>query len=258
MLSRSSNGQTCEFSVDWFPHVAQLSLIRIFLPAELAVRGNAWEPAAQLSSLTVDVSNDSVSWERVADGTAAAPFATGWTEFNVDSQEKNRYVRVRISKAGNDCIIPEVEFIGVTQPLSGPEDCNVTIKVSSQSGIATANQADAYSYSEAVTPTVTNVSPQYGSASGGTPMTISGQNLPESTKDAIVEIDGVPCVVMSASRSTLICVTGERPGIPEKNSITVASLSYGQAMLGDSTFAYKDLWSSRVTWAGADTLFKLS
>lgn len=248
---RSAYGRTCEFTVDWFPHSAQMSLMRILIPAELAGRGSTWEPEAQLSDLVVHVSNDTSYWEQVADGSSAAPFATGWTELNIDSPKKSRYVRVQITKSGYNCIISEVEFIGVTQPLAAPASCNVTITVFSRSGNVTVQQADAYSYDMSSTPVVTSVNPPYGTAAGGTFVEVLGRNLPASLKDAMVEIDGVPCAVMSTSPTNLTCVTGERPGIPDVTSFSVSSLSFGTAVLGSSTFAYKDLWSSRITWAGA-------
>lgn len=250
MTFRSNSGVTCEFQVDWFPFTAQLSLMRILIPATLAIRSTSWEPNTQLADLTVEVSNDTLSWEQVATGSSAAPFATGWTELNIASPNKNRYLRVRIRKSDNSCIIPEVEFIGVTQPLTGPAFCDIAITASSWSGNVTIRQAGSYSYSEAVTPVVTSVSPQFGSASGGTVITVSGENLPESPKDAVVEVDGILCVTLSASSTELTCVTGERLSIPESTSFTVSSLSHGAAMTGANSYAYKDRWSSRVTWAG--------
>lgn len=227
-----------------------MSLIRILIPAELASRGSTWEPEAQLSGLVVLVSNDTIYWEQVADGSSATPFATGWTELNIDSPMKNRYVRMEIRKAGYNCIIPEVEFIGVTQPLAAPESCDITITVFSRSGNVTLHRADAYSYDSSITPVVTSVYPPYGTAAGGTSVAVLGWNLPASVKDAVVEIDGVPCAVISASPTGLTCVTGERPGIPDTTSFSVSSLSVGTAVLASGTFAYKDLWSSRITWAG--------
>lgn len=209
-----------------------------------------WEPESQISGLVVDVSNDALDWDRVVHGESAAPYATGWTELNIDSTEKHRYVRVQITNRGNSCIVPELQFIGVTRPTMEPDDCAISITVFSQSGIASINRTSMYSYDSTVTPEVSSVSPSYGTAAGGTSVMILGKNLPESTKDALVKIDGVPCTVNTTSSTALTCVTGARLSIPDTTSFSVSSLSYGMAELGSNTFAYKDLWSSRITWAG--------
>lgn len=246
---RSSNG-TCEFSIDWHPYAAELSVMRIFMPAELADRSSAWEPHEQLSGLVVEVSDDRNTWQEMVKGKSAAPFTTGWTELNIDSHHRSRYLRVRIEKSGNSCAIPEIEFIGATKPMTGPDACDIGVTVFSRSGSVSVLETGAYSYDKAVTPVVTSISPSYGTAAGGTSVTITGQNLPLSVEDAYVDVDGVQCSIMEASSTAIVCLTGERQSIPDEISFSVSSVAYGLAVLGDNTFAYKDLWSSRVTWAG--------
>lgn len=239
--------------MDWHPYEAELTLVRILIPAELAGRSSSYEPQQQLTGMTIDVSPNATdgSWQRVGNGTSAAPFATGWTEVNLEPTQMYRFVRIRMDTSSR-CAIAEAGFEGRMRPSGSLEQCNVTASVVGRQGSpsVTATLARAYTFAVSHTPTVTAVTPAYGSAAGGTPVTIQGTNLPESMEDALVEIDGITCEVTSASAEALECITGERPVVPEVQSFRVASSSSGNATIMGEGFKYKDLWSSRVTWAG--------
>eukprot|EP00892_Ulva_mutabilis_P008258 jgi/Ulvmu1/5804/UM025_0059.1 len=251
---RSSTGGFCEFIVDWYPFETELTLLRILIPAELAKQSTDYEPQSQLQSMTIDVSPNATdgSWQTVGDGSSAAPFATGWTDVNLNATSMQRYVRVRLSKSRARCAVAEAVFEGRMTPLSGVENCNINATVATRSGNTVASLAHAYSFALNHTPIAAAVTPAYGTAAGGTTVTISGAQLPASTADAVVEIDGVECTVTSATTQVIECVTGARPVIPSARSFRVRSRSKGDALLTVPGFMYKDLWSSRVTWAGVD------
>lgn len=238
--------------MDWHPLEAELTLMRVLIPADLVVQSNDYQPTKQLERLTVEVSPNATydSWQPVGNGTSAAPFATGWTEVNLAATPAHRFVRVRLPTSRKKCALAEVEFHGRSQPIGGTDNCTVIASVMSRSGSVAANMSAVYSYSSNHTPVVSHVSPTYGSAAGGTTITISGSNLPASAADAVIMIDGVNCEVTSANSSSVECVTGARVLIPVRKSFRVTSRSMGYGLAPGGGFMYKDRWSSRVTWAG--------
>lgn len=214
-----------------------------------------YEPNAQLQGLIIEVSPNATdgSWQRIGNGTSAAPFATGWTEINLSAAlltTLQRFVRVQLPTSMGSCALAQAEFHGRYEPAGGMDNCTVSVSVTSRTGIAAAHLHSAYAYSADNTPVVASVSPAYGTAAGGTTVTISGMNLPTSVDDAIVMVDGVECVVSSAAGDSVVCVTGERGTIPRQSSFVVASHTHGYGIVSRNAFMYKDRWSSRVTWAG--------
>ena len=104
----------------------------------------------------------------------------------------------------------------------------------------------------AMSPKLTNVSPNRGGSAGGTRVTLTGVNFSSNADDLTVVIKGVPCPIKSASETEIICETdayrGEKiPVIPE---IFVKGAGYAFAPGDDEsvTFWYIDRWSSKFTW----------
>jgi hypothetical protein len=61
-----------------------------------------------------------------------------------------------------------------------------------------------------VTPSIGSVSPSAGPVSGGTPVTIHGENFGAAQGDGSVAIGGVACVPTAWSNSSITCITGFR------------------------------------------------
>jgi hypothetical protein len=120
----------------------------------------------------------------------------------------------------------------------------------SMEATATAISAGAYTYAAATTPVISNVDPSFGTAAGGTTITIRGSSLPADVADAAVVVDGVNCDITAASASEVVCTSGVRQAVPSAASFSVHSRTHGSAVLAGHTFRYMDRWSSRVTWAG--------
>jgi hypothetical protein len=163
-----------------------------------------------------------------------------------------RYIRIIPNLPNSSkCKYTEVEFIGQLVPTSGPSSCDLEVLVNTASGYAKGVKADAYSYSTSVTPFVSAISPPFGSAAGGTVITIDGTNLPEDMDDVIVTVDGVECAVSSTSATQIVCETGPKPDYTGIFGMTVASKKWGAARFETDPFIYMDKWSDRITWAGA-------
>jgi hypothetical protein len=123
------------------------------------------------------VSADKSTWQEVADGTDAHPYATGWSEINVNSTSSWRYARIQSGRTS--CMFAEMQFVGVLVPTSGPENCDVNVTAITEDGtmVRTAKLSAAYNYSAAHTPQVRSVEPNFGTAAGGTQLKVTGVQL---------------------------------------------------------------------------------
>lgn len=135
-------------------------------------------------------------------------------------------------------------------PTSGPSDCDVDVYVATSTGYVTATKESAYSYSTSLTPFIDSISPTFGTAAGGTTITLGGSNLPEDIDDVIVTIDGVECAVQATSVTEITCVAGPKPEVLDGFGMYVASKTNGAARIETDEFVYMDKWSDRITWAG--------
>ena len=151
--------------------------MRILIPATSASTSSSYVPKTQLQNLKLTVSNDQSEWQEVAVGSDAHPYATGWSEMNVNSTESWRYARIRTGRTS--CLFSEVQFVGVLTPTTGPENCDATVTVTADTDavVSTASLSAGYSYSAAETPQIASVLPSYGTAAGGTLLTITGMQL---------------------------------------------------------------------------------
>jgi hypothetical protein len=111
-------------------------------------------------------------------------------------------------------------------------------------GANTVTFAGAITYSEASTPTVTLINPNYGDIFGGYDITITGTNLGAGT--ATVVIDGIPCVYKNSTSTTIVCTVGARPNLPPANSFTVSANNMVAVI--KATFLYVLRWSDSRTW----------
>lgn len=81
------------------------------------------------------------------------------------------------------------------------------------------------------------MSPSSGSSSGGTLLTITGAGFASNKDDISVDIDGVPCEVINASWSEIVCWTGA----PEMGSKVIPNEVGGSVMFVgvESGFRFK-------------------
>ena len=82
-------------------------------------------------------------------------------------------------------------------------------------------------YRGALTPLLEKISPRFGSVVGGEEVTFSGTGFVETTGDYEITIDGVDCVVSSATTTSVTCTTGPRTGLVESSlSIKIKDRGY--------------------------------
>ena len=113
-----------------------------------------------------------------------------------------------------------------------------------------------YTYSSAMTPTVSSITPSRGSTAGGTRLTITGTGLSVSKT---VTISGVECtqsgaeqtLTTAAAGSALYCTTGPHASQLTAGEVVVTESNQGNAAITPTAFyQYVDLWSRRTTWSG--------
>jgi len=229
----------------------------------------AWYPdfwrIADTRGAVVEGSNDGTTWTNLVTVDLQA-ILEGWNHMdiingpegrqtnNLGAEAAYRYLRYR-APAGR-CRVNEIEFEGVTRSTSTSGECAVAVSLpagtAGEAVVMDVSTLGTVDYSADSTPTYAGISPVYGTALGGTSITITGTNFGSSvaTSDVTVALNGVPCTVTSASATEIVCTSGVRDRIREP-TVDVTVAGQGTAM-GNSTiyFRYLDLWSARTTWAG--------
>jgi len=103
-------------------------------------------------------------------------------------------------------------------------------------------------YSSTVTATLTSISPRFGSVLGGTTVTLTGTKFPAGT--ATVSFDNRDCAVQSQSETEVVCITSDKPYIPDTPKLQIDFEGAGYAATGANIFRYVSLWSDPETWGG--------
>ena len=214
--------------------------------------------AAQLIGGVVSASVDNVAFTPLL--TFDDSVMDGWNEFSFNAgltptqMPQYRYFRYT-PPALTGVYIAELQYIGYAVAAIGSGSCPVTVTFTpgtastySSNAPTVATAATNLVYNLGVTPFVTAVSPNQGTALGGTALTITGSAL--STVTAVI-VNGVPCTALQVLSSTSVtCVTAPRGSAPLQFSLQV------QSTVGGATFAYTpspwfryiDKWSSLNTW----------
>lgn len=104
-------------------------------------------------------------------------------------------------------------------------------------------------YDAASTPTITSISPRFGSVLGGTTVTLTGTNL-QGTSTASVLFDNRECVVQSDSATQIVCLTSDKPYLPDSPEVRIKIDGLGSVATRGLIFRYVSLWSDPETWGG--------
>ena len=159
-----------------------------------------------------------------------------------------------ITVCSSECLISavtssEIQCRTPSNAGSGTELCSITLV----QGDSTVSLTDYFIYDDALTPSVTGLSPVRGGTGGGTSITITGTGFASTGNK--VTIDGSVCDIETESSIEITCVTNSHDGAIE-SPITVEVPSQGYAThtnVEDTTFYYIDRWSSIWTWGGLGT-----
>jgi hypothetical protein len=248
--NNGGDGTSCEIGLDLGEDRAVLTKVRFFPD---------YRHLSDMVGTVFKTSIDGVTWIEVAIVTEKP--RAGWSELKVNATDAIKFVRLE-QYGGQRCRLTEVEFVGVqvavnstcpivvettgtaTHPSVGP------VTTDDSAIISTTTTTLMFTYDLALTPIVTSIEPVFGSALGGETITITGTGLAAAAEDASVEMNGVDCVVTSATPTEIQCVTGARQNIcPPYLRVGQRPLGGGYAVQNETVaFRYLDRWSQRNTW----------
>ena len=141
--------------------------------------------------------------------------------------------------------------------VPGADDvCDVIVKVTSTNEDGTPQtvqktQSSAYTYKDALTSTITGVSPSRGGTGGGVKLNITGSGFSTTPSQNKVTIDGTMCMVISATTTEITCMTDQHHRTI-KTKVRVDVGTNGAAVQENADFYYVDVWSSKYSWGGRD------
>jgi hypothetical protein len=169
-------------------------------------------PGFHIPGNVVEGSLDGETWTIVGQAPSEPPGVPGWMTFQINATQAGAMRYWRVAKHGlvsgdrYTCLYAEVEFTGslmADYPDIGA--CPVSVKVSDSTDDESASLSatlvnTTFAYMDALTPTISDISPTMGTTGGGTALTITGVGFPSTIpEDAAVTIDGVSCSVTAAS-----------------------------------------------------------
>jgi hypothetical protein len=141
--------------------------------------------------------------------------------------------------------LSEVQFFGVESIASAAQthDCFPKLYVNGTETVST----NAVTYSAAVTPNLTAISPRFGTVQGGEPLTFTGTGFPTAIADINITIDGVVCAVQTVTATEVKCLSAKRPGYVA-SSLQIYVKDKGYVATNSLLFTYVNYWSHDTTW----------
>lgn len=88
--------------------------------------------------------------------------------------------------------------------------CSIGIE---KDGVILQNLTETVSYAGSLTPLLEQISPRYGTVTGGTSVTFTGQNFITDQGKYQIVIDKRNCTVTAATTTSVTCTTDKRPGL---------------------------------------------
>ena len=195
------------------------------------------------------VSNDNTTWTTLH--TIDPSMHLGINIHKPDTNTAYRYVKF-VGNSSTACKLAEFKVYGKRYLDPFPStiasvSCPVTVSLNGYS----TTLANIVTYSNSVTPTVTDISPNYGWQLGGDTITITGTGFGTSAGAVSVVIDGIACAVSSAATTSIVCVTGDKGASNMAPASLSISVNSNNAIIADGVeFHYGLKWSEDATWGG--------
>lgn len=184
---------------------------------------------------------DGSAWKDI--WTVDATIHEGWNTHSFDTN-KPAYNKFKwVGSAAGACRLAEVEFVGI-EALNETGDskiCTPKLKMGS-----TSTNLNTITYANAVTPTITKISPRYGRVNGGDVVTFTGSGFIDGK--TTVKLDGIVCVPKTITTNSVSCTTGKKPKEEGDPSVEVTVENRGLATTGGKLFRYVSYWSETSTW----------
>jgi hypothetical protein len=155
----------------------------------------------------IQASNDAATWDTLS--TVTASVHHNWNFWAPDTPLATQYRYVRLYSAPvtgtANCQWSEISVEGFRYyktdipNISTNLVCPVSLNVNGQ----TATLPQSVTYSSTATPTVTGITPAFGSQIATTPVTISGTFTGATSGNTVVTIDGIACTVTAATATQI-------------------------------------------------------
>lgn len=169
---------------------------------EILVKGKGWAENDQQLNFTYVITATSVTPN-------SGSLVGGQTITISGSGFGNTKENANVSLDGSTCDIISISMSHITCITTTHAEGNVSIHISI--GESSATISDAFEYDSSLTISVTSVSPQQGSVSGGELITISGSGFLDSTT---VQVGDENCETQSITAMEITCVTSSHaPGV---------------------------------------------
>ena len=193
---------------------------------EILVKGKGWADNAEHLNFTYVITATSVT-------PASGSLAGGQTITISGSGFGNTKENANVSLDGSSCDITSVSMSHITCVTTAHAEGNVSIEISIGESLVTLS--DAFEYDSSLTISVTSLSPQQGSISGGEVITISGSGFLDTTT---VQVGDESCEIQRVTAVEIICVTSRHA--PGKYPILVVTPGKGFAEIPEeySKFEY--------------------
>lgn len=164
---------------------------------------------------------------------ASGSMAGGQTITISGSGFGKRNENVNVALGGSPCDIISISLFHITCITTAHAEGNVSIEISV--GESSVTILDAFEYDSSLTISVTALSPQQGSVSGGVVITISGSGFIDTT---MVQVGNENCKKQSVTELEITCVTARHA--PGKYPIRVVTPGKGFAEIPErySKFEY--------------------
>lgn len=253
---------------------ARVMSIEYFPPTNMFERKRVEASVFEVRNLTWNS-----SWVQVASLVDAVnsgyTIAQGWNVFPIDPPVAAQAFRVRILPSActqNQDLLRGIRFTGVVLDSDDSSSCPISLRrvshpLATLSGV---QMQVPFTVDHGVdrTPVVRSVSPNSGTARGGTVVEISGVNLDpvnaggaslssnEATRGVSVIFNTYPCNVTNVNGTVITCETGERINGIQPTSTRVWIEGRGLAVMNgsefDTTFRYIDKWSNIYSWQDSE------
>lgn len=176
----------------------------------------------------------------------------GWNTVDWrDDEDGLRFYSVLIleGNASGACRFGEVKIIGVEvfDLDTTSVDCTVNLVIGES-----ISSLENVVYDDAATPSLTSITPRFGSVLGGEEVTFAGDFLQDST-DPIVTLDNRDCAIDSKTDTEIVCTTSDKPYVPGAPTLSIYVPGYGLTATRNKVYRYVSRWSDSQTW-GYDLL----
>lgn len=177
----------------------------------------------------------------------------GWNyiDYRDDGVIKPAYNSYRFwGNTTGSCKVTEFKLHGVEAVADENDNYQCTPKIMiGETEMSTSIPLEPVTYSAAMTPKLTAISPRFGSVLGGTTVTLSGENL-EGTGQTSVMFDNRVCEVQSTSATEIVCITDDKPYVPDTPVAHISIEGLGLVATQGLIYRYVSLWSDPETWGG--------